>query len=360
MSVALIVGAAATLLVSVAEILHARRVRRVGRLAFGPRGRARDWVLLAAPTRVMGAGLLVWGLTTLYLIDPQFRRPKEVPDAALKRIVIALDVSPSMELSDAGDKMDQMRRSRAAQVLMSVMDRVSLEQARVTVVAFYTGAKPVVIDTRDPAVVKNIVNDLPLDYAFENGKTAILDGIEEAFKIAKPWREKSATLLVVSDGDTVPYSGMPAAPPSIGRVIVIGVGDAHVGKFIDGHMSRQDAVALRQVAARLNGAYYDANDRNVPTQLISELSGLMPLKEESRAGRREAAIAAVALGGSAVAAVPIALALFGTSWRPGRRTEIDQRPIPTFPSAAKPNPVPLLPTAPLSARRRIPEGAAHA
>src|SRR5687768_2612690 len=122
-----------------------------------------------------------------------------------------------MDLSDAGDKKDEMRSKRAGMVLMSVLERVSLEQARVTIVAFYSSAKPVVIDTKDPAVVKNIVDDLPLDYAFDPGKTQILGGIEEAFAIAKPWREKSTTFILVSDGDTVPYTGMPAVPPAIAK-----------------------------------------------------------------------------------------------------------------------------------------------
>lgn len=317
--VALVAAGSVLLLALLAEFLHARRTRRIAHLAFGPTGRSRAWVLWTIPLRACALAMLTWGLTTLYLIDPKFRRPNEVPDTALKRLLIALDVSPSMQLKDAGEKKDQARARRAADVVMSVLDRVSLEQSRVTIVAFYTGARPVVVDTRDPAVVKNIMADLPLDFAFDPGKTAILDGITEACAIAKPWREKSATLLIVSDGDSVPYTGMPTLPPSIARTLVIGVGDASAGKFIDDHNSRQVAVTLRQLAARLRGSYHDANGRNVPGQLLAALSGMLPIKENWRAGHREAAIVAVAVGGFVVAAVPVALGLFGTSWRPGTR-----------------------------------------
>ena len=302
-----------------AEWLHARRAGRIAHLAFGPKASPRPWVWFAAPARAAGLAILTWGLVTLYILDPQFRRPKDPPPAAMKRILIALDCSPSMELTDAGDKKDEMRSKRAGKVLMSVLERISLEQARVTIVAFYTGAKPVVIDTKDPAVVKNIVDDLPLDYAFDAGKTQILDGIEEAFSIAKPWREKSTTFMLISDGDTVPYTGMPPMPPAIARVIVIGVGDAKVGKFIDGHQSRQAGMTLKQIATRLGGNYYDANDHNVPTKLISDIAGLLPVKEDSAAGRRELAIVATGVGGTLIAMTPLALALFGTAWRPGRR-----------------------------------------
>ena len=304
-----------------AEWLHARRVRRIAHLAFGPTAEPRAWVWVAPLARASGMALLAWGLTALFLTDPKFHRPQEPPAHAQKRILIALDCSPSMDLIDAGETKSETRGKRAAKVLMSVLERVSLEQARVTVVAFYTGAKPVVIDTKDPAVVKNIVDDLPLDYAFDPGQTAVLDGIEKAFEIAKPWREKSTTLLLVSDGDTVPYTGMPPIPPAIARTIVIGVGDSKTGKFIDGHTSRQAATQLRQLATRLGGTYYDANDRNVPTQLITDLTGLLPVKEETTAGLREAAIAATGAGGAVTAGVPVVLALFGTSWRPGKRSQ---------------------------------------
>jgi Ca-activated chloride channel family protein len=317
--VANVVAISVSVLALAAELLHARRVGRIAHLAFGPTGRPRPWVMWAAPARAVGLALLTWGLVTLCVIEAQYRRPGELPDVALKRLIIALDVSPSMHLSDAGEKKDQPRAKRAADVLMSVLDRISLEQTRVSVVAFYSGAKPVVVDTRDPAVVKNIVADLPLDFAFDPGKTELLDGIATSFELARPWREKSATLLVISDGDTVPYAGMPQAPPAIARVLVLGVGDAGAGRFIDDHNSRQDAVTLRQLASRLRGTYHDANARNVPSDLIAELSGLLPVKEDAGAGRREAAIAATALGGFAVAALPFALALLGTSWRPGVR-----------------------------------------
>ena len=100
--------------------------------------------------------------------------------------------------------------------------------------------------------------------------------------------------------------------------MVIGVGDARVGKFIDGHQSRQAGMTLRQIATRLGGTYHDANDRNVPTQLIADIAGLLPMKQDAAAGRRELAIAATGVGGTLVAIVPLALALFGTGVSAGR------------------------------------------
>src|SRR5205085_5916714 len=109
--------------------------------------------------------------------------------------------------------------------------------------------------------------------------------------------------------------------------LVIGVGDSLVGTFIDGHQSRQDAMTLKQIATRLGGSYYDANKKNVPSQLITELSGLLPMKEGTAAGKRELAIAATAIGGILTSLIPLALMLFGTGYRPGRQHyQIEMKP----------------------------------
>src|SRR5262245_21694674 len=222
-----------------AEWLHWRRSRRISQLAFGPSGAPRAWVQIAPFIRVVSVGAMAWGFLVLYLIAPSAGQRTQIPEGGYRHLVIALDVSPSMQLPDAGPNRNDRRAHRAADVLMSVLSRIALDQVRISVVAFYNGAKPVVVDTYDLEVVRNIISDLPLDYAFEIGKTKLLDGIREAINLATPWQPSSTTLLVVSDGDTVPDTGMPELPRSIAQVLVLGVGDATAGTYIDGHQSRQ-------------------------------------------------------------------------------------------------------------------------
>ena len=303
-----------------AEVLHARHLKRPGvaRLAFGPEGRGRGWTAIAPFVRVVALGLLTWGLITLYVIDPKVAKPKKVSEKDFKRLLVVLDVSPSMHLSDAGPLMKQTRAKRAAEIVMSVLDRIVLDQTRVSVVCFYNGAKPVVVDAKDPAVIRNILADLPLDQAFDHGKTKLFDGLREAANIARPWREKSTTVILASDGDTVPDAGMPEMPRSVAKVLVVGVGDARAGKFIDGHTSRQDVSTLRQVANRLRGMYHDGNEKHLPSEMIASLAEAVDMVTEEKAGKREMAIAAVAAGAAMMALLPVMLAVFGTRWRVGR------------------------------------------
>lgn len=315
-----LIASIVVVLAAVAEWLHDRRRRRVRRLAFGPNGAPRRWVVAAPFVRVVALAALAWGLVTLWGLPPGASRPAKIPEGGYRHLVIALDVSPSMQLADAGADRKQRRARRASDVLMSVLSRIALEQVRISIVAFYNGAKPVVVDTYDLEVVRNIINDLPLDYAFDIGKTKLLDGVREAANLARPWPPASTTLMIVSDGDTVPDSSMPELPASVAQVLVMGVGDAAAGTFIDGHQSRQDAVTLRQLAQRLRGAYHDANERHLASAQLEALSRLMPLRDAARKGRREAALAAVVAGAAALALLPVALAIGGSAWHVARRS----------------------------------------
>ena len=201
----------------------------------------------------------------------------------------------------------------------SFFQRIPVEIYLMSVVACYNGAKPVVVDTKDLEVVRNIFGDLPMHYAFPAGKTDLFSGLAEAIKIAQPWQPKSTLLLLLSDGDTVPATGMPKLPASIADVLVVGVGDPRAGSFIDGKMSRQDTNTLRQIATRLGGTYHDGNQKHLGTELLSRLTVIPRKSAFERLTRREYALIACGLGALVLAFLPVLLHYRGTRWQPGVR-----------------------------------------
>ena len=300
-----------------AELIHGTRVRRVATLAFGPTRRPAMWAIAAPVFRVVAIAAVTWGLVTLMLLQPKIHQSEIVKDDEYKHIVMVLDVSPSMRLQDAGTTKDQSRMKRARSVMESFFQRVAIEQYRVSVVATYTDAKSVVIDTKDLEVIRNILGDLPMHYAFTSGKTDIFAGLRSAFEIAKPWNPKSTTLIVVSDGDTVPSTGMPKPPASIGSVLVVGVGDPVKGKFIDGKNSRQEVSTLRQTAMRLGGFYHNGNEKHLSTDLLKQLTASKKESPFEQLTRREYAMFAAGTGAALLAILPMLLHYFGTTWTPG-------------------------------------------
>ena len=270
---------------------------------------------------VAAAAALCWGFFSLYfVVEPKSLLADTIPEGQHKHVMLVLDVSPSMRLRDAGPEGTQTRMERAADVMESFFKRVVMSQYRCSVVAFYNGAKPVVVDTSDLDVIRNILSDLPMHYAFRSGDTNLFAGLEAAAEIAQPWNPNSTTLIVISDGDTVPPTGMPKMPASVRDVLVVGVGDPQNGSFIAGKQSRQDTSTLRQVALRLRGEYHNGNERHLSSDLISQMTQAEPASVWEQMTRREWALLAIAIGGLVCAVLPLLLDLFGTRWRPGVRT----------------------------------------
>lgn len=300
-----------------AERLHTTRVKRIAPLAFGPTAQAALWTRATPVLRVLSLTGLCWGLVTLMLLSPKIHVAEEVDEKEMRHLLIVLDVSPSMRLKDAGTKKDQSRMQRAAVLMKSFFERVNMHRYRTSVIAVYNEAKPVVEETKDMEVVNNILNDLPMHHAFVAGETDLFSGLKEASLLSKNWNPRSTTLILLSDGDTVPGVGMPKMPTSIANSVVIGVGDSLKGSFINGRHSRQDVSTLRQVAVRLNGAYHNGNEKHLSTDLIDQLAVAGEENPFDKLTRREYALLACGISALIYALLPWLLHHLGTRWKPG-------------------------------------------
>lgn len=317
----LLLALAALVLATGAEWLHLGRVRNVAALAFGP-GKMASLAGKSAPfVRILGLAAMVWGVATLLLLPPAAHRStvKEVEPKERQHLLLVLDVSPSMRLRDAGPGGKESRMARARAIVESIIARTAHDKLHTTVIAVYNGAKAVVVETRDLEILHNLMDDLPMHQAFPSGKTKLLDGLTEAATVAAKWPRDSATLVMISDGDSVPATGMPKMPPSVGGVLVAGVGDPLKGSFIDGHHSRQDGSTLRQIATRLGGEYHDGNMKLVPTAMLQRLGTLASDSNAHLPGQRELAIFLTTLGAALLAGLPLLLHFAGSGWNPGPR-----------------------------------------
>lgn len=301
---------------ALAEGLHAWRIRRVARLAFGPVAKPRAWTKVVPVLRVAALAGLAWSLVTLLGLDGRLHATSQ-RKATPRDLVILLDVSPSMNLRDAGLEGRSTRAAQAATLVRSVLDRVPPEQIRVTMVAFYTDALPLVSRCADREVVWNFMDRMPLVYAFPHGKTDLIKGLNKAGEIAAGFPRRNATLLVLSDGDTVADTGLRALPSAFAQALVIGVGNRLRGTFIDGHSSRQDDATLSQLARRLGGVYHDGNAKQLPTALLKSLDASVPSASPLAWSPRIWALALLAVSCAVLGLLPVLLQAVGSSWHTG-------------------------------------------
>ena len=305
---------AAAAVAACGEWLHTRRMRRLGTLAFGPAARPRAWTRIVPILRVAALAGVAWSLVTLIaynnLVRDRDRRTKSV-----RHLMILLDVSPSMLIKDAGDG-SLLRMQRASEVLKSVLDRVPGDNVRFSAAAFYTEARMLVSECQDRELLLYLTGGIPFHITYKPGKTDLLKSINETGALMKDWNRKSTTLLVISDGDSLPPSGLERMPSSVAEVIVAGVGAPGRGTFIDGHMSRQDTANLSQLSRRLGGKYFDCNVRHLPGEVLEKLNSEDPGAAKWRADRRVLALLVLATSSLLLCLLPVLLEWLGSAWRP--------------------------------------------
>ena len=313
-AIALGAALATALLAGLGEWLHARRIRRIAPLAFGPDAQPRAWTRAIPWLRVAAIATAAWSLVTLVSFDNRTRESKTGNNVE-RHLVVMLDVSPSMLLTDAGESGEMTRNARAAELLKSVLDQLPDEHVSLTALGFYTEARMLVERCRDRELLLHLASGTPFHITYKPGKTDILASVNEAGKLIKDLPRKSATLLILSDGDSLPPTGLQPLPPAVAQAVVIGVGDPARGSFIDGHQSRQDTANLGQLARRLGARYYDCNFRPLPREALESLTAEPSVGSKWRVDRRMAALLLLAGSTSMLVLIPLFLDAFGSPWR---------------------------------------------
>lgn len=329
MVIAAVIASIAALLGALGEWLHHRRVGRACTLAFGGGATPARWTVAVPIVRVIALGLAVFGCVLLTRYQPHgvgAARTKEYS----QHLLFCLDVSPSMYVSDAGTTIPKkMRATQGYEAVRPLLDSVDPSDTRVSVIAFYTKSIPVLSDTDDFELVRNELNALPLYYAFQPGETDLQAGVNGALQFARPWAKGSATLVVISDGDSnAGLTGTLPVPASIAQSIVVGVGDPGRSSEIANRRTRQDVGSLRMLAARLGGEYVDCNQSALPPFLTRRLS-MQPPRSPSDRRDRDIGLACVCSGALLAASVSPALLWFGRRVEQGRMRTHGLRGVPS-------------------------------
>jgi Ca-activated chloride channel family protein len=271
--------------------------------------------------RAASLAVIAWGLVTLLAIP---RRGEDAAGAKAKggeptRLVFVGDLSPSMYLQDAGPEGKQTRQERMRDVVDGILQRVG-GNLRYGVIAFYTEALPVVMEARDPELVRNVFNGLPLIYAMPVGQTDLGTSLNATLDLVRDYPPQSTRMIIFTDGDSVNLAPIAPRPKSVKQVLIFGLGNPHKGFFIDGHQSRQEGDVLQRVATALSGTYEDVNEKHASTAALADLVVTAPLRQRGLT-LAEWAVLAIVLGAAIYALIPVALQYWGSDWEIVKRPE---------------------------------------
>lgn len=261
---------------------------------------------------------LVWALLVLALARPERVEPPLEHREPVRDLMLALDISQSMETQDFVDPTGK-RVDRLTAVKAVVADFIARRKDdRLGLIVFGTAAYPQAPLTQDHATLSLLLDQIGAGMAGPN--TAIGDAIGMAIKQFEHAPEQDKVLILLTDGNDTGSAVPPerAAAMAAARHIVVhtvGIGDPRA----QGE-DKVDFDALRGIAATTGGRFFAAQDQNALGQVYATLDQITPheVRELRHQPRQDFFWVPLGLALVLLAATHLLAALRG--WAAARRT----------------------------------------
>ncbi|WDU65096.1 VWA domain-containing protein [Pseudomonas poae] len=231
--------------------------------------------------------LLVWALLVLAIARPVWIEKPIERQQPVRDLMLAIDISQSMETEDFSDVNGQKINRLAAvkQVVHGFIQRRTDD--RIGLILFGSGAYPQAPLTLDHASLSLLLDDGGIGMAGPN--TAIGDAIGLSLKLLDQAHEPEKVLILLTDGNdtssAIPPDHAASMAASKGVVIhTIGIGDPDASGEAKVNLS-----ALQQIAEATGGRYFRAENRNTLDQVYATLDQITPhqVKTLSHRPRRD-------------------------------------------------------------------------
>jgi Ca-activated chloride channel family protein len=240
--------------------------RAVGQAPSQAGTRSNRWQLLL--------NLLVWTLLLVAASRPVWVEKPIERQQPVRDLMLAIDISQSMETTDFSDANGQKINRLAAvkDVVHGFIDK--RKDDRIGLIVFGTGAYPQAPLTLDHASLSLLLDDTGIGMAGPN--TAIGDAIGLSLKLLEQAHEQEKVLILLTDGNDTSSAITPdhAAAMAAAKGVVIhtiGIGDPNA----EGE-AKVNLQGLKDIAQTTGGRFFRAEDRNTLDQVYSTLDKLTP------------------------------------------------------------------------------------
>lgn len=265
------------------------------RIAQAARAEARPGAVVLTRSRLqMGAAVLVWALVVLALAQPQrVGEPVERVQAA-RDVVLAIDISGSMDARDF-ETRDGARLQRLAAVKQVVAEFVAgREGDRMGLIVFGSKSYVQAPLTEDLETILALLNRTEVGMAGPH--TALGDAIGLAIRSFEASDIDQRLLILLSDGSDTTSAMSPVNAAEIAaskgvEIYTVGVGDPDASGE-----NRVDLASLRDIARRTGGAYFYASDAEGLTEVYDRIDVLTPRETETLSYRPRRSLAHWPLG----------------------------------------------------------------
>jgi Ca-activated chloride channel family protein len=219
---------------------------------------------------------LCWLLIVAALAKPQWLAPPLEHIEAARDLLLAVDLSQSMETKDfvspSGQRTDRL--SAVKQVIADFIQR--RKDDRIGLIVFGNAAFPQAPLTLDHQSVQLLLDETRIGMA--GPQTAIGDAIGVAVKLTQESKNNERVLILLTDGNDTASRLPPEEAAKIAQqnhltVHTIGIGDVQATGE-----NRVDLAALEKISAATHGRSFRGEDRNQLENIYATIDQLTPRK----------------------------------------------------------------------------------
>ena len=239
-----------------------------------------------------------WILLVVALASPQWLEPPLVRTQSSRDLMLAIDISQSMEARDfkAADGKPVDRLTAVKSVVREFIAR--REGDRIGLIVFGQGAFPQSPLTLDHETVLLLLDEVRIGMA--GPQTAIGDAIGVAVKMTQHSKAQEKVLILLTDGNDTASRIPPADAAKIAAdqhmtIHTIGIGDPR-----GSGENKVDLKALQQLSEETRGRSFRGEDRAGLEQIYSTIDQITPVKVQRTEFRPKVALYFWPLGAALV------------------------------------------------------------